>query len=111
MRSYWWYIWNTNNICSTYKVLEGAADLGYDGFEAYKIATRYSYDPYTQILHYNLYSTLHQLIKANPLSWKFHHVKGHQYNSNTYNNIDERGRINIEADRLVKYWLWCQILT
>ena len=80
-----------NNICSTYNILEGSAELGCDGLEAYNVATRYAYAPPTKISHYDLSSNLHQLIKASPLSWKFRHVIVHQDNGDTYNNIDEWG--------------------
>ena len=73
------------------------------------MATRYAYTLYTKLSHYDLSSTLHQLIKSSPLSWKFCLVKYHQDNGNTYNNIDEWGRMDIEADRLTKYCLWGQI--
>ena len=64
---------------------------------------------FTKLSHYYLYSTLHQFIKAIPLSWKFHHVKGHENGGNTYNNIDEWGRMNIKTDRLAKDCRWNQI--
>ena len=80
-----------NNICSTYNILEGSAELGCDGLEAYNVATRYEYAPPTKISHYDLSSNLHQLIKASPLSWNTHHVIVHQDNGDTYNNIDEWG--------------------
>ena len=73
------------------------------------MATIYAYALSTKLSHYGLSSTLHKLIKASPLSWKSRHVKGHQYDGGTYNNIYERGIINIEADRLSKYFLWGQI--
>ena len=98
-----------NNIFSTYNVLEGSAYLGCGGLEAYKVATRYTYTLSTKLSRYNLSSTLHQLIKASPLSCKFRYVKCHQGDGNTYNNIDEWGRMDIEADRLTKYCLWGQI--
>ena len=98
-----------NKTFSTYNVLEGSAELGCDGFEAYKVAIRYAYAPSTKLSHYDWSSALHQLIKSNPLSWKFFHVKGCQDNSDKYNNIDEWGWINIWEDRLAKYWLWSQI--
>ena len=45
------------------------------------------------------------MIKEIPLSWKMFHVKGHQDNGDTYNNIYEWYQMNIEADRISKYGL------
>ena len=73
------------------------------------MTTRYTYALSTKLSLYNLSSTLHQLIKASPLSWKFRHLKGHQDDGDTYNNIDEWGRINIEADRHAEDFLWHQV--
>ena len=41
--------------------------------------------------------------------WKSRHIKGHKDDGNKYNNIDEWGRSNIEADRITKDFLWRQI--
>ena len=60
-----------NKTCSTYNVLEGSTDLGYNGLEAYKVATRYAYTPCTKLSHYYLSYNLHKSIKEIPLSWKF----------------------------------------
>ena len=95
-----------NNIFITYKFLEGSSELRCDGLEAYKLVTRHAYSPYTKLSHYDLSSTLHQLIKSIPLYWKFRHLKGHQDYGDTYNKIDEWRQINIEADRLAKYCMW-----
>ena len=63
----------------------------------------------TKLFHYDLFYTLHQFIKASLLYWKFCYVKGQQDNGDTYNNIDEWGRMNVEADRRAKDYMWCQI--
>ena len=49
------------------------------------------------------------MIKSSLLCWKFRHVKVHQDDSDTYNNVYEWGKINIEADRISKYYMRCQI--
>ena len=99
-----------NIICRRYEITEGNIELGCDGLEAFKVASRYDYDPTTRIKHYDLVSTLHQLIKDSPLTWTFRHVKGHQDNSITYDQIDEWGRLNIDADRFAKNRLQQAIL-
>ena len=98
-----------NNICSTYNVLERSTDIECKRLEAYNVATRYAYALSTKLSHYDLSSTIHQLIKASPLSWELRHVKGHQDRGDTYNNIDEWVQMNIEADRPDKDCLWSQI--
>ena len=88
-------IHNINNICITYNVHEVSEELGCNGLEAYKMVTRYAYSLYNKLPNYALSSNHHQYIKAIPLLWKFCHVKGHQDNGDTYNNIDEWVQINI----------------
>ena len=110
MWPYWCYK-AYKNIFSTYKVLEGSAEIEYDGLEAYKVATIYAYAPSNKLSHYDISSTPHQLIKSISLSFKLSHVKVHQDDGDTYNNIDECGIINIEVDILTKYFLWNQIHT
>ena len=73
------------------------------------MATRYAYALSTKISHYDLSSTLHQLIKSSPVYWKFRHVKGCQDYDDTYNNIYEGLIINIETDIIAKDYLWHQI--
>ena len=73
------------------------------------MATRYTYALSNKIPHYYLSSTLRQLIKASPLSWKWCHIKFHQEYGNTYNNIDEWVRMNIEAYIPDKDYLWSKI--
>ena len=36
-------------------------------------------------------------------------MKGHQDDDDTYNNIYEWIQMNIEADRIVKYYIWHKI--
>ena len=57
-----------NLLCRQYNVTAGNIELGCDGLDAYKAATRYDYDPSTRIKHFDLVSTLHQLIKTSPLT-------------------------------------------
>ena len=71
-----------------------------------KVVTRYTYAPSTKLSHCDLSSTICQFIKSIPLSWKFCHMKGCQDGSDTYNNIDELGQMNIEADILARYFMW-----
>ena len=73
------------------------------------MATRYTYDSSTKLSQYDLISTLNQLIKESPLYWKICRIKVHQDNGDTYNNIDEWVRVNIEVGRLTKHCQWRQI--
>ena len=70
---------------------------------------RYTYSPSTKLSHYDLLSTLHQLIKSISLSWKLFHLKGHQDGDDTYNRMYEWVQMNIEVDRIAKYYPWRQI--
>ena len=60
-----------NLLCQRYKIQQGNIELGCDGLEAYKVASQYVYDPTTQLKHFDLVSTLHQLIDMSQLKWKF----------------------------------------
>ena len=98
-----------NMICKTYQITTGLVELGCDGEEAYKMATRYTYQPSTKISHFDLVTQLHYLIQTSPIKWQFRHVGGHQDKYTSYNDLDCWARMNIHADKLAKQHLWDDI--
>ena len=99
-----------NLICRQYNIQQGNIELGCDGLEAFNVASRYTYDLTTRIKHFDLVSTLHQLIKQSPLTWQFRHVKGHQDDDLSIEDIDAWGKMNITADLYAKNRLQHAIL-
>ena len=99
-----------NVICKRYNITSGSIEVGCDGEEAYKVATRYNYQPTTRISHFDLTSKLHYLINSSPLHWRFRHVKGHQDDSATPDKLDNWALMNIHADKLAKHQLWEDIV-
>ena len=57
-----------NDICSRYNITSGNVEVGCDGEEAFKIATRHHYRPTSKISHHDLTSKLHHLINSSPIS-------------------------------------------
>ena len=60
-----------NILCRQFNIQAGNIELGCDGFEAFQVASRYTYDPTTRLKHFDLVSTLHCLIEQSPLTWSF----------------------------------------
>ena len=48
------------------------------GLEVIKVTRRYHYKPTTNIVHYDMISTLHYLVKEMNSKPTFDHIKGHQ---------------------------------
>ena len=84
----------------------GNVELGCDGEEAYKIATRYTYEATSKISHHDLTTKLHNIIEQSPVLWKFRHVSGHQDKIKQLLDLDIWERLNVQADDLAKAYLW-----
>ena len=97
---------HVNDLCNLHGITSGSIEAGCDGMEAYKVASRLGYPPSTRISHFDLASTLHQLLRDSPLTWTFRHVKGHQDDIQDLHHIDQWGHMNIKADQLAKDLLW-----
>ena len=95
-----------NLICQQHNIQQGYIELGCDGLEAYKVATRHHFRPSCNIGHFDLASTLHRLIQNSQMTWTFRHVKGHQDDTVDIQSIDIWGRLNMVADAKAKVALW-----
>ena len=55
--------------------------------------------------HYDLLSAAHHALLTSPISWTYHHVKGHQ-DDDPDATLDQWALLNIQMDSLAKaYWL------
>lgn len=97
-------------LCKEYGITEGDVEVGCDGQQAYLVATRASYSPTTTISHFDISTTLHNLINNSVINWSFRHVKGHQDKILNIDKIDIWGRLNMIADVDAKVALWEHIV-
>ena len=95
-----------NNICKKYAITKEHIEVGCDGEEAFRVASRFAYAPNNKISHHNIVTKLHYLINSSPINWTFRHVRGYQDDSKALNDLDIWERLNIKADSLAKVQLW-----
>ena len=100
-----------NDICSQYKITSGKVEVGCDGEEAFKIATRHHYRPTSKISHHDLTTKLHHLINNSPITWKFRHVRGHHDDKKSTHQLNIWECMNIKADSMAKAYLWETLAT
>ena len=99
-------IHHLNTICTQHNITQGSVELGCDGEDAYRTATRYMYTSSSKHSHHDLTSKLHTLIKESPITWTFRHVKGHQDKIKELDTLDIWEQMNVKADELAKAFLW-----
>jgi hypothetical protein len=81
-----------------YQIKSGLIDIACDG----KSALNKIFSSISRINSnnpcYDLLSTAQSLWKQSPLTWKTHHVKGHQDAHTTVEHLDIYSRLNVETD-------------
>ena len=98
-------------ICADYNITSGQIEVGCDGEEAFKIATRAHFRPATKISHFDIVSRLHHLINNNVITWTFRHVRGDQDKNIPFFMLDIWSRLNVLADADAKILLWEYIIS
>ena len=93
-----------NQLCQEHQIISGTITIGCDCASALTNITRHtplgSHSP-----HHDLLSGIRFLISVSPLTWIFHHVRGHQDDHIAYSMLDRWARLNIDMDLLAKmYW-------
>ena len=54
---------------------------------------------------YDLVHACRLIIRDSPITWHAHHVKAHQDDHITYNDLDRWGQLNVDMDTVVKpHW-------
>ena len=89
-------IHHVNTICHRFNIRKEKVELGCDGEEAFKMATRHRYSSTSKISHHDLTTKLHHLINSSPIIWTFRHVSRHQDNHKSWDEIDDWEQMNIE---------------
>ena len=95
-----------NLLCQQHRISNGSIEVGCDGMEAVKAASRFQFEPNVKISHFDMVSTLHQLINDSPLTWSFRHIKGHQDERNNFHELTEWEQMNVIVDSRAKSLLW-----
>ena len=98
-----------HSICERHNIQTGHIEIGCDGQEAYKIATRYDWKHTTSMGHFDLSSCLHQLLRQSTLHWSFRHVSGHQDKIKAIVDLTIWEQLNMVADAYAKVALWRHI--
>jgi hypothetical protein len=91
-----------NKLCEHYEICTGGIEFACDGLSA--LNRCFSYVSVIQVSEpdYDLLSFIQHLWKHSPIEWKVRHVKGHQDDFKSSNDIDRWGTLNIEMDSLAK---------
>jgi len=95
-----------NLICEVFSISSGEITSGCNGIEALKssFVTSAKYDADLSKADYDLVSAICSALVTSPVSWKYHHVKGHQDNDGV-STLDRWATLNVEMDNLAKaYW-------
>lgn len=67
-----------NTICALHGITNGTIESGCDGEEALRQVFSREREANTVGSHFDLLSATRAALQASPVTWKFHHVKGHQ---------------------------------
>ena len=93
-----------NHLCTSFSLTSGHITVGCDCSSALTNITS-KYPPGPQRPHHDLLSGIRYLLKISPLTWTFHHVRGHQDDHIEYHMLDRWARLNVDMDQLAKlYW-------
>jgi exonuclease III len=93
-----------NQLCTEYSLTAGSITVGCDCASALTNITCHS--PIgSQRPHNDILTGIRFLLKASPLTWEFHHVRGHQDDHIGYSLLDRWAALNVDMDLLAKmYW-------
>lgn len=96
-------------LCRLHGITDGDIEIGCDGLQAFRAATRHTWKSTTSISHFDLVTTLHSLIRATPLTITFRHVKGHQDKHKKFKDCDIWEQMNqltdVHAKQVMKSYL------
>ena len=79
---------------TTIYIPKGKVEIGCDGLEAIKVASKFQWKSTIWISHFDLVTPLQGRLKESPLIWAFCHVEGHQDDRKVYEEINLWGRLN-----------------
>jgi hypothetical protein len=87
-----------SKLCQYYKINRGAMELGCDGKSALEKAL--GNKPINiEDSNYDLLSAICKLRNSLPISWKPRHIKGHQDDSQSLNELDRWALLNVTAQK------------
>ncbi len=75
-------------VCEYFHILQGSIELGCDGQSALDKAFNYVSIIRIEDADHDLLHAIRNLWALSPLTWKFRHVKGHQDDTNSIENLD-----------------------
>jgi len=89
-------------ICEYFGIQKGRVTLGCDGLSALQRTFDISYSAKVDEPCYDLLVATHKLLSQSTIQWDTRHIDSHQDEHKRWEDIDFGGRLNIEADALVK---------
>ena len=93
-----------NQLCQENLITTGYITVGCDCASALTNITRSGHLT-LQRPHHDMLSGIRYLLSISPVTWTFHHVRGHQDDHASYSQLDRWARLNVDMDALAKlYW-------
>ena len=93
-----------NQLCAEHAITHGSITVGCDCASALTNITRSGHIT-SQRPHHDLLTGIRYLLSTSPITWSFHHVRGHQDDHVAYSLLDQWARLNIDMDLMAKmYW-------
>ena len=90
------------NLCMKYEIKRGTVHIGCDGKGALDaIINKYEIVKSSR-KHFDIISSIHRLIDFLPINWTFRHIKAHQDDIKSYDELTRWEQLNVEADTLAK---------
>ncbi len=92
-----------NGLCNESRLTQGCIELGCDGEGAVTTMQEIlQWNVKSSSKHFDILRSIQHLMRNSPITWKFRHVKGHQDDLLTYEELDRWAQLNVEADALAK---------
>jgi hypothetical protein len=93
-----------NHVCTSMGIQNGHITLGCDCLSALQQIQSCLPAPPNRA-HFDLVLSIQSLISSSPITWSFHHIRGHQDAHTAYAALDRWAQLNVDMDNLAKtYW-------
>jgi hypothetical protein len=93
------------HLCEVHNISDGSIEVGCDGLSALNRAFSYVSIINADEPSYDLLAAIQHYWKFSPISWKIRHVKGHQDDHKSIDQLDRWSRLNVEMDQLAKGYI------
>ena len=91
-----------NTLCARHNITTGKIKIFYDGEGAINLLNTPMPYAKTSTKHFNMLSSIKRAIRHSQLTWNFSHVKGHQDDLLSQEELSLEAQLNVQADHLAK---------